>query len=402
MPRRRRIKSFLTFFKKIKVKAMLLILKAFSWLKEFLLKAVSFFDFILLSKIVEIVSWIGPQFLTWWRWLLNNVKTRWLVIMTISLAVLLILLNPSIREEIFYFAKEVFDIINDMIIASEIIPWIKVLLASNINFIGLAIIFILVGLILGFVWTVILESAIILSMLTFLVYGIQYWIQGYCKPKRGFEESVSNESIDQIADKTFDKEFCSNMDSLFSGIGAFLSSDFLKNYPELIFTFVFAVFIPMYTYILNRKRTFIIVRNENFFGLKNNKVSFAISILNNSKRIRIIKRVFLLANNKWTFLIKDYRKDMATLMPSQVTSLNMESKIFKKENKFFSIKGKEKLSSAYLYFEMLDGYWGGKLRLTSPISTILLSPYRFKDEFLIPAPKAKLSKTLIWNEKKSR
>ena len=381
---------------------MLLILKAFSRLKEFLLKAVSFFDFILLSKIVEIVSWIGPQFLTWWRWLLNNVKTRWLVIITLSLAVLLILLNPSIREEIFYFVKEVFDIINDMIIASEIIPWIKVLLASNINFIGLAIIFILVGLILGFVWTVILESAIILSMLTFLVYGIQYWIQGYCKPKRGFEESVSNESIDQIADKTFDKEFCSNMDSLFSGIGAFLSSDFLKNYPEIIFTFIFAVFIPMYTYILNRKRTFIIVRNENFFGLKNNKVSFAISILNNSKRIRIIKRVFLLANNKWTFLIKDYRKDMATLMPSQVTSLNMESKIFKKENKFFSIKGKEKLSSAYLYFEMLDGYWGGKLRLTSPISTILLSPYRFKDEFFTPAPKAKLSKTLIWNEKKSR
>ena len=205
--------------------------------------------------------------------------------------------------------------------------------------------------------------------------------------------------MERIADETFYGEFCSNMNSLFSGINNFLGSDFLQNNPEIIFTFVFAIFIPMYTYILNRKRIFVVVLNENFFGLKNNKVAFSFSILNNSKRIRIIKRVFLFANNKVTFLIKDYKKDMSTLMPNQVTPLNMESKIFKKEGKFYSVKGKEKMSSAYLCFEMLDGYWGAKLKLKSPINTLILSPYRFKNKFLTSAPKARLSKTLIWNEK---
>ena len=79
----------------------------------------------------------------------------------------------------------------------------------------------------------------------------------------------------------------------------------------------------------------------------------------------------------------------------------MEAKVFKKGDKFYSIKGKEKLSSAYLCFEMLDGYWGAKLKLKSPINTMILSPYRFKGEFLTPAPKAKLSKTLVWNKKKN-
>ena len=191
------------------------------------------------------------------------------------------------------------------------------------------------------------------------------------------------------------------MNSLFSGINSFLGSDFLQDNPEIIFTFVFAIFIPMYTYILNRKRIFVVVLNENFFGLKNNKIAFSFSILNNSKRIRIIKRVFLFANDKVTFLIKDYKKDMSPLMPNQATPLNMEAKVFKKGDKFYSIKGKEKLSSAYLCFEMLDGYWGAKLKLKSPINTMILSPYRFKGEFLTPAPKAKLSKTLVWNKKKN-
>ena len=254
--------------------------------------------------------------------------------------------------------------------------------------------------IIGFVWTVILESSLIVSLLVLSLFGINQALSAYCgtgnetSSETGDETSseTGNETSSAIDDETGVCRYIPNFSEEYFSIGSF----------QLIFPLIFTIFIPLYTYILRRKRNFIVVRNENFFGLKDDKVVFRFSIANDSKRTRIIKRVFLLVNNKVTFLIKDYEKAMLTLSPKEKSSLEMEAKYFEKEDKFYAIKGNENLTSAYLFFEMLDGYWGRNLKLTSPINKLMFSSYRFKDGFLTPAPKARFSQPLVWNEKKKK
>ena len=366
MPRRR-IRRFLLKYPKtiivILFKEILLypVLLLFNWITSL--------DFIILERMAR---WI-KQGITFCGSILSiKIKIKLWIVLLCSLFLITSLIGPyvsdfyreipkTVIESIAYLFKEIVYLIKTY----PVIAWV------GISFVIMVLVFEAVRRTIGFVWTVILESSLVASLLIFAFYGISQLLSDYCKIG-----------------------FCNKVSSLFENI---LSYD-----PRIIFPFIFTVFIPLYSYILRRKRNFIVVRNENFFGLKEGKVVFRFSMTNNSKRTRIIKRVFLLVNNNVTFLIKDYEEVMLTLSPKEKFSLEMEAKTFKKDDKFYFIKGNEKLSSAYLFFEMLDGYWGRKLKLTSPISKIMLSSYRFKGGFLISVLKAKIPQPLIWNEKRKK
>ena len=367
MPRRRRIKRFLSSVLKAVTKVLIKDILLFP--VRLLFKWITSLDFIILEKIAH---WIKQSITFCGNFLSKKIKVKLWVILSYLLFLIVSLIGPYVSGYYREIPKTVIgsiDVIYNKIIyltsTYPIVAWL------GISFVIMVLVFEAARRTIGFVWTVILESSLIASLLIFSLYGISQALPSYCK-------------ID----------FCSKVSLLFEKI---FSSD-----PKIIFPFVFTVFIPLYSYILRRKRNFIVVRNENFFGLKDDKVVFRFSMTNDSKRTRIIKKVFLLVNNNVSFLIKDYEETMLTLSPKEKTSLEMEAKTFKKNNNFYCIKGNENLSSAYLFFEMLDGYWGRKLKLTSPINKIMLSSYQFKNEFLISDPNAVSPQPLIWNEKKKR
>ena len=366
MPRRR-IRRFLLRY----LKAIIVVLFKEILLHpiRFLLKWITSLDFIILEKIAR---WIEQGITFCGDILSKKIKIKLWIVLFCFLFLIISLIGPYVSGPYREFPKTVGESIGAIFLKiTYLTATYPVIARLGISFVIVVLVFEIMRRTIGFVWTVILESSLIASLLIFSLYGISQALPNYCK-------------ID----------FCYKIFSLSEKI---FSSD-----PRIIFPFIFTVFIPLYSYILRRKRNFIIVRNQNFFGLKDDKVIFRFSMTNDSKRTRIIKKVFLLVNNNVTFLIKDYEESMLTLSPKEKSSLEMEAKTFKKGDKFYSIKGNETLSSAYLFFEMLDGYWGRKLKLTSPINKIMLSSYRFKGGFLISAPKARAPQPLIWNEKKKR
>ena len=393
MSKRKGIKSF--FRNPLKSLIDTIIKKPILCVFRFLSKVIEALDFVILEKVG---GWIKQGIVFCSNFLSKKIKIRlwtvlfYLLLLTISLIIPYVIedyedLPTDAIEKIFPSAEEYSGDQSGIVLLV-------------IFFVIMTLMFAIVSRIIGFVWTVILESSLIVSLLVLSLFGINQALSAYCgtgnetSSETGDETSseTGNETSSAIDDETGVCRYIPNFSEEYFSIGSF----------QLIFPLIFTIFIPLYTYILRRKRNFIVVRNENFFGLKDDKVVFRFSIANDSKRTRIIKRVFLLVNNKVTFLIKDYEKAMLTLSPKEKSSLEMEAKYFEKEDKFYAIKGNENLTSAYLFFEMLDGYWGRKLKLTSPINKLMFSSYRFKDGFLTPAPKARFSQPLVWNEKKKK
>ena len=393
MSKRKGIKSFLR--NPLKSLIDTIIKKPILCVFRFLSKVIEALDFVILEKVG---GWIKQGIVFCSNFLSKKIKIRlwtvlfYLLLLTISLIIPYVIedyedLPTDAIEKIFPSAEEYSGDQSGIVLLV-------------IFFVIMTLMFAIVSRIIGFVWTVILESSLIVSLLVLSLFGINQALSAYCgtgnetSSETGDETSseTGNETSSAIDDETGVCRYIPNFSEEYFSIGSF----------QLIFPLIFTIFIPLYTYILRRKRNFIVVRNENFFGLKDDKVVFRFSIANDSKRTRIIKRVFLLVNNKVTFLIKDYEKAMLTLSPKEKSSLEMEAKYFEKEDKFYAIKGNENLTSAYLFFEMLDGYWGRNLKLTSPINKLMFSSYRFKDGFLTPAPKARFSQPLVWNEKKKK